>query len=77
MEKRESAKDRVVRQSYNPGMALNDILSLLDAEIARFKVARAMLAPDQWLPQLHGKLAVHQRCNRHLRRFQSAKRNAI
>jgi len=55
MEKRESARERVARQSYNPGMALNDILSLRDAEIARFKVARAMLAPDQWLPQLHGK----------------------
>jgi hypothetical protein len=44
MEKRESAKDRVARQSYNPGMALNDVLSLLDAEIARFKAARAILA---------------------------------
>jgi hypothetical protein len=44
MEKRESAKDRVARQSYNPGMALNDVLSLLDAEIERFKAARAILA---------------------------------
>ena len=44
MEKRESARDRVTRQSYDPGMALNDVLSLLDAEIARFKAARALLA---------------------------------
>jgi hypothetical protein len=29
---------------YNPGMALNDVLSLLDAEIERFKAARAILA---------------------------------
>jgi hypothetical protein len=44
MEKREPSKDRMVRQSYNPGMAPNDVLSLLDTEIARLKVARALLA---------------------------------
>ena len=34
----------MARQSYNPGMALNDVLSLLDAEIESFKAARAILA---------------------------------
>jgi hypothetical protein len=44
MEKRELARDRVARQSYNPGMVLTDVLSLLDTEIARLKVARVLLA---------------------------------
>ena len=44
MGKRDPARDRVARQSYNPGMVLNDVLLLLDAEIARFKAARALLA---------------------------------
>lgn len=67
----------MARQSYNLGMALNDVLSLLDAEIESFKATRAILAAGSRLPQLHGKLAVHQRCSRHLRRFHSVKRNAI
>ena len=44
MEKRELARDRVARQSYNPGMVLTGFLSLLDTEIARLKVARVLLA---------------------------------
>jgi hypothetical protein len=34
----------MVRQSYNPGMAPNDVLSLFDTEIVRLKVAHALLA---------------------------------
>jgi hypothetical protein len=44
MEKRKPTRDRVARQSYNPGMVLTGFLSLLDTEIARLKVAGALLA---------------------------------
>ena len=42
--KRKLAVGRVARQSYNSGMALRELLSLIDAEIARFTQARALLA---------------------------------
>jgi len=42
--KRKLAEGRVARQNYNSGMALKDVLSLIDAEIARFTQARALLA---------------------------------
>ena len=37
-------RDRATRQSYNSCMALKEILSLIDAEIATLKEARALLA---------------------------------
>jgi len=39
-----TGQGRAARQSYNPGLTLKDVLFLLDAEIARFKAARAFLA---------------------------------
>ena len=41
---KEAGRGRVARQSYNSGMALKDVLSLIDAEIATLKEARALLA---------------------------------
>ena len=55
MEKREPPRNRVACQSYNPGMALNDVLSLLDAEIARLKQARALLAAGSTVTVAPGK----------------------
>ena len=42
--KRKRAEGRAAPQSYNSGMALKELLSLIDAEIATLKEARALLA---------------------------------
>ena len=44
------AAGAAARQSYNSGMALKEVIALIDAEIATLKEARALLAASSVVP---------------------------